>query len=104
VVLTFDDGYADTLTEALPLLKQYGCTATCYLVSDAIGGYNTWDAGFLQEKKQLMSHAQAQEWLAAGMEIGSHSCYPRLPDLEHEALEREVAGSREVAEGLRRSD
>jgi peptidoglycan/xylan/chitin deacetylase (PgdA/CDA1 family) len=97
VVLTFDDGYADTLTEALPLLKQYGCTATCYLVSDAIGGYNTWDAGFLQEKKQLMSPAQVREWLAAGMEIGSHSCsHARLPELEHAALEREVAGSREA--------
>jgi peptidoglycan/xylan/chitin deacetylase (PgdA/CDA1 family) len=95
VVLTFDDGYADTFTEALPLLQQYGCKATCYLVSDAIGGYNTWDAAFLQEKKELMSHAQVQGWLAAGMEIGSHSCsHPRLKELGPEALEREVAGSR----------
>src|SRR5215469_14600290 len=33
VALTFDDGYTDTLTTAAPLMKQYGFTATCYVVS-----------------------------------------------------------------------
>jgi peptidoglycan/xylan/chitin deacetylase (PgdA/CDA1 family) len=97
VVLTFDDGYVDTLTEALPLLKQYGCTATCYLVSDAIGGYNEWDAEYLQERKPLMGPEQVQAWLAAGMEIGSHSrSHPRLQGLDARAMEHEIAGSRAV--------
>ncbi len=43
VVLTFDDGYADTLTAALPLLRQIRFRATCYVVSDCIGGHNRWD-------------------------------------------------------------
>jgi peptidoglycan/xylan/chitin deacetylase (PgdA/CDA1 family) len=47
--LTFDDGYADTLTAAAPLMKRYGFAATCYVVSGALGGYNRWDAQFLQE-------------------------------------------------------
>src|SRR5205814_5843091 len=33
VVLTFDDGYVDTLTEAAPILARYGFRATCYIVS-----------------------------------------------------------------------
>src|SRR5215471_6290669 len=41
VVLTFDDGFVDTVAAALPILKEYGCTATCYLVSDAIGSCNS---------------------------------------------------------------
>jgi len=58
VVLTFDDGYTDTLTAAAPLMKRYGYRATCYVVSNALGTYNRWDAEFLQERKPLMSREQ----------------------------------------------
>jgi peptidoglycan/xylan/chitin deacetylase (PgdA/CDA1 family) len=96
VVLTFDDGYADTLTQALPLLQQYGFTATCYLVSGAVGTYNQWDAEFLSENKPLLSDTQIRQWLAAGMEIGSHSrSHPKLQDLDDESASREIADSRE---------
>jgi len=74
VVLTFDDGYVDTLTMAAPLIKRYGFSATCYVVSGAVGTYNRWDAEQLQETKSLMSREQIDQWLAAGMELGSHSC------------------------------
>jgi peptidoglycan/xylan/chitin deacetylase (PgdA/CDA1 family) len=95
VALTFDDGYADNLTNALPLLLKYGFTATCYLVSNAIGSYNHWDAAYLSERKQLMHHGQIREWLAAGMEIGSHSCsHPKLEDLDDAAAGAEIADSR----------
>jgi peptidoglycan/xylan/chitin deacetylase (PgdA/CDA1 family) len=96
VVLTFDDGYADTLAEALPLLLKYRCTATCYLVSDAIGTYNSWDAEVLSETKPLMNHEQVRLWLAAGMEIGSHSrSHPRLETMDSAAAYDEIAASRD---------
>jgi peptidoglycan/xylan/chitin deacetylase (PgdA/CDA1 family) len=95
LVFTFDDGYTDTLTTAAPLMKRYGFTATCYVVSDAVGTYNRWDAEYLQEKKTLMSREQLDQWLAAGMEVGSHSCsHPRLHELAHDAALDEIAGSR----------
>jgi peptidoglycan/xylan/chitin deacetylase (PgdA/CDA1 family) len=95
VVLTFDDGYLDTHTEALPILEQFRFTATCYLVSDCLGSYNRWDAQFLQETKPLMSQEHVQEWLSAGMEIGSHSCsHPRLPELEESRAQQEIVASR----------
>jgi peptidoglycan/xylan/chitin deacetylase (PgdA/CDA1 family) len=96
VVLTFDDGYADTLQGALPLLLKYRCTATCYLVSDAIGSHNKWDAEFLSETKPLMNHDQVRHWLGAGMEIGSHSrSHPRLESLDTAAAYDEIAASRD---------
>src|SRR5579864_9389724 len=64
VVFTFDDGYADTLTVAAPLMKRYGFGATCYVVSGALGSYNRWDAEYLGEQKPLMSRAQLDQWLA----------------------------------------
>ncbi len=62
-----------TLTNALPTLIKYDFTATCYIVADRIGQYNSWDAALLRVKKPLMNRAQIQQWLAAGMEIGCHS-------------------------------
>jgi peptidoglycan/xylan/chitin deacetylase (PgdA/CDA1 family) len=95
VVLTFDDGYADALTTAAPLMKRYGFSATCYVVSGALGTYNRWDAEYLQETKSLMSREQIDQWLAAGMEVGSHSCsHARLPQLSQDAAQREIAESR----------
>jgi peptidoglycan/xylan/chitin deacetylase (PgdA/CDA1 family) len=97
VALTFDDGYADTLTQALPLLVKYGFTATCYLVSDAIGKHNLWDVAYLQEMKPLMDHQQVQHWLGAGMEIGSHSrSHPKLQDMADAEAWPEIAESRDT--------
>lgn len=95
IVFTFDDGYADTLTIAAPILKKYGFTATCYVVSGAVGTYNRWDAEYLREKKPLMSRDQLGLWLAAGMEVGSHSVsHQGLHELPREAALHEIAESR----------
>lgn len=95
VVITFDDGYADTLDVAAPLLKRYGFSATCYVVSNAVGTYNSWDADLLQERKPLMRRDQLARWLAAGMEVGSHSLsHPRLVELSRDAARCEIAESR----------
>lgn len=101
VALTFDDGYADTLTTAAPLLRQYGFTATCYVVSGAIGTYNRWDAEYLQEHKALMSREQIEQWISAGMEVGSHTCsHPRLHQLNKEEALREIGESRMALRNL----
>ena len=101
VVLTFDDGYADTLTIAAPLLKRYGFAAICYVVSGAVGTYNRWDAESVGERKPLMSRQQLDQWLAAGMEVGSHSLsHPRLGELPPERAQQEIAESRTILHNM----
>lgn len=72
VGITFDDGYQNNLTNALPILKRNGFTATCYGVSSLIGGTNSWDRGKVAEKP-LMTRNDWLDWLAAGMDVGSHT-------------------------------
>jgi peptidoglycan/xylan/chitin deacetylase (PgdA/CDA1 family) len=101
VALTFDDGYADTVTAAAPLLKQYGFSATCYVVSGAVGTHNRWDEEFLQQRKPLMSREQIEQWLSAGMEVGSHtSSHPRLHEVTRDEALREIADSRAALRDL----
>jgi peptidoglycan/xylan/chitin deacetylase (PgdA/CDA1 family) len=45
VAITFDDGYADNLTAALPLLERFGMPATCFVATGQVGGRREfwWD-------------------------------------------------------------
>lgn len=87
VALTFDDGYADAATAALPILKQYGFVATFYVVINFIGqpGYMTW------EQIELMRDS--------GMEIGSHTIsHADLTVLSLEEAQAQVVDSRQILE------
>jgi peptidoglycan/xylan/chitin deacetylase (PgdA/CDA1 family) len=83
IALTFDDGYADVYTDALPVLKRYGLIATFYIVTNFIGqpGYMTWD--------------QVAELRDAGMEIGAHTVsHPDLTSLDWETASVEITQSK----------
>jgi len=73
VGITFDDGYQNNLQYALPTLKKMGFSATCYAVSSMLGGQNSWDLGIGVAQKPLMTRDDFLEWLAAGMDVGSHT-------------------------------
>jgi peptidoglycan/xylan/chitin deacetylase (PgdA/CDA1 family) len=90
IAITFDDGYLDTLTDALPLLLEHGFTATCYVVTGAVGRRSEWT-----EPAPLMGWNDLRAWLAAGMEVGAHSVtHPDLRGLGDRRLAEEVTGSR----------
>jgi peptidoglycan/xylan/chitin deacetylase (PgdA/CDA1 family) len=43
VAVTFDDGYADNLAVALPILERYQIPATVFVVAGQLGGQFWWD-------------------------------------------------------------
>ncbi len=61
VVVSFDDGYSDNYTEALPILEKRSMKATVFMVTNDVGlpGYLTWDQLHEMEKR--------------GVELGSHT-------------------------------
>jgi peptidoglycan/xylan/chitin deacetylase (PgdA/CDA1 family) len=98
VGLTFDDGYRDFLTSALPILERYGCTATVFVVAGLVGGVNIWDGG---QSWPLLDRDELLEVKARGIEIGSHGMtHVRLAGLGHATLRREVQQSRELLSDL----
>lgn len=98
VGLTFDDGYLNNLEHALPVLLQHGFSATCYGVSDMMGGTNSWDKHITSEKP-LMSTEDWKRWHAAGMDIGSHTrTHAKLTEIDTESARHQIAGSKQALE------
>jgi peptidoglycan/xylan/chitin deacetylase (PgdA/CDA1 family) len=99
VGLTFDDGYADFVTEAMPALARHGCTATVFVLAGRLGGDNAWDRP--GPRKALMSAGDVRRAAGAGMEIGSHGLLHRaLPEAGRADLAAEVGASREILAAL----
>ncbi|WP_052396979.1 polysaccharide deacetylase family protein [Streptomyces sp. NRRL F-5123] len=99
VGLTFDDGYADFLTGAVPLLRAYGHRATVFVLSGRLGGDNAWDAE--GPRRALLDAEGVRAAAQAGMEVGSHGLLHRdLTACEDAALAAEAAGSRQILGAL----
>ncbi len=73
VGITFDDGYLDNLTNALPVLINCGFSATVYAVSRLLGTTNRWTMGQNIQESPLMQAIDLREWLNCGMSVGSHT-------------------------------
>jgi peptidoglycan/xylan/chitin deacetylase (PgdA/CDA1 family) len=61
VTLTFDDGYASTFENGLPLLQKYGFTSTQFIITDEING------------SDFMTPQNLQTMYQDGNEIASHT-------------------------------
>jgi peptidoglycan/xylan/chitin deacetylase (PgdA/CDA1 family) len=92
VGLTFDDGYADFASCALPVLQRHGFSATAFVVAGRLGGENSW-AG--EAGKALLTADQVRLMAEAGVEIGSHGWrHQSLPSVTDADLAEEVVRSR----------
>jgi peptidoglycan/xylan/chitin deacetylase (PgdA/CDA1 family) len=81
LVITFDDGYADNYTLALPVLKRHGFVATVFVVSEYVGTDRVfpWDLPKLTGSPdralyKVLGWDQIHEMVGSGFEIGSHTC------------------------------
>ncbi len=100
-LMTFDDGYADLVSWALPVLRRYGFGATIFVVTGQIGGVNQWDRKAGWGELPLMNVDEIRRWGAMGIEFGSHSRSHRdLTTLSQDELRAEVEGSADELEAL----
>ncbi len=105
VVITFDDGYQDNLTNALPILKKYGFKATIYLVNDRHdrdwSGYRKAknEGAGLKDETKLSDH-EVKELLDSGLiEIGAHTLtHANLKNLDEVESQKEICVSKNQIE------
>ncbi|MEV7342970.1 polysaccharide deacetylase family protein [Streptomyces sp. NPDC093544] len=100
VGLTFDDGYADFVENALPLLQRHDCGATLFVLPGRLSGDNGWDP--LGPRKPLLSKQGIRLAAASvGIEIGSHGLtHVDLTQADDALVYTEVTESRAVLSEL----
>lgn len=88
-LITFDDGDASNLDQALPILQKTGLAAVFFITRSFVG------------QRGMLSGAGVRELADAGMVIGSHGLSHRfLNTLSPAALEIELASSRDFLQQL----
>lgn len=91
-MITFDDGFRNNYTHALPILKELGYTALIFLVTDNIDGVCSWEKHPSIAEMPLLSWTEIKEMSDSGMEIGSHTCsHPDLRKLSKQAVINELS-------------
>ena len=100
VLLTFDDGYANLLTNVHPLLRQLGFSYTVFLVSERVGKTNDWVAAEGYAPTPLLSWAEI-----AAMQRDHHvtfeahtATHPKLSALGPADARREMEWSKDALE------
>lgn len=87
IIITFDDGYANNYTTAMPIMEKYGMKGTMFMVANDIG------------KEDYFTVEQMKDWQAHHMEIGSHTAnHVPLATLTSQQKKEEIVASKLLLE------
>jgi peptidoglycan/xylan/chitin deacetylase (PgdA/CDA1 family) len=101
-LLTFDDGFRDTYTDALPILQAYGFGALVFVLPTLVdrAAAFTWPEVAAETRRhpevfRSLSWPEIGLMREAGVEVGSHTCrHGLLTTLDDEELRQELLDSR----------
>ncbi len=90
--VSFDDGLQNTLSTALPILRQLGIRATIYVPTGWLGGRHP-DIS-VEADAAILTHEEVRELAQGGWEIGGHTVnHPDLSVLDHAQCRAEIERS-----------
>ncbi|MFZ0796730.1 MAG: polysaccharide deacetylase family protein [Terriglobales bacterium] len=100
--VTFDDGFENTIRNAVPELTKRGIPATIFVTADLLGEFASWWPESAPERCERIGSAERLRQLPAELIcIGSHTLtHPRLPALSEASARRELMQSRIKLENL----
>lgn len=102
IMLTLDDGYLDSYTNAFPILQRHRVTAVVYPILEDLGKSGvTWPGATEQSPADMLNRNQVAEMAQAGIEFGSHLLHhKRLSEMSREERQRELTCSKSELEAL----
>jgi peptidoglycan/xylan/chitin deacetylase (PgdA/CDA1 family) len=105
VIITFDDGYLNNLSLALPILQEFQFKAVIFALGDMAVRNNAWDVIKGEPEDLLMNADQLKILSDAGIEIGAHSLSHRdLTKLSEDEAYHEILQSKLNLEQLLQTD
>ena len=97
-VLTFDDGYADFASAALPRLSARSLVCTLYLTTGWLQGRGERPPG---PTDPMLSFDQLPELIEQGVELGAHShSHPQMDTLRSRQLQDELVRPKAILEDV----
>jgi len=99
VLLTFDDGYKETMELALPILEELDIPALVFLVAGYVGRYNDWDLSLGRRSFYHLTWHDAKRMLKKRITFGSHGLtHSNLTIMPKEKCEQEFSVSKRITE------
>lgn len=95
-IITFDDGYKDNFTNAVPILEKHGVKACFFLTTDLIGKTGFSSATCKDSWKfPGMSWNDVRNLRDRGFELGAHTCsHPNLLKIPIKKAHKEIVESK----------
>ena len=97
VLVTFDDGFRDFLTNALAVMQRHGIVSTLYATTGFMGDGQA--PGTNRSGDEMLSWSELAEVARQGVEVGGHThSHPMLDTLPHAAARDEIVRCKELIE------
>ncbi|MFN2591405.1 MAG: polysaccharide deacetylase family protein [Candidatus Dormibacteria bacterium] len=97
VLVTFDDGFRDFLTTALPIMQRHGIASTLYATTGFMGDGGV--PGTNRSGDRMLSWEELAELSRQGVEVGGHThSHPMLDTLPHAAAWDEITRCKALIE------
>lgn len=91
LAITFDDGWTSVLSEAAPILRDYGIPWLLFVVTSWSDHQSAWSKEFILPWRDI------DRLMAQGAQIGSHSVtHPDFASIGQAQMIDELDGSREI--------
>lgn len=101
LAITFDDGFTNFADLALPFLQKHNCSATIFVPTSKVAGYNDWDEGEPGfHKMRIMTFRELRQLPKELIDIGSHGCnhIPLANSLPYHKIKEEIVTSKNILE------